>query len=177
MPRPKRRKPLTNEEQEALFCAWDRIMVSEGMPTEPKKALMRDGTKGPDGVRRWRGPREMPSELMDVLGFDQRLLTATEKLMQEPLKPIGGYTAEQLETLRETLLEAVETILTPREAEAMISIVLGGETYNAVSERMGLPRSTCYLTVTRALDKLRDDLQDKPEVVDYLNRHTREETE
>ena len=119
----------------------------------------------------------MPSELMDVLGFDQRLLTATEKLMQEPLKPIGGYTAEQLETLRETLLEAVETILTPREAEAMISIVLGGETYNAVSERMGLPRSTCYLTVTRALDKLRDDLQDKPEVVDYLNRHTREETE
>jgi DNA-directed RNA polymerase specialized sigma24 family protein len=58
-----------------------------------------------------------------------------------------------------------------------VSIVLGQDTYESVSRRMKLPRSTCYLTVARGLDKLRNVLEDVPEVAEYLERHAVKETE
>ena len=58
--------------------------MAEGLPAEPKRPFMRDSKQDADGVRRWRGPREISSDLIDVLGYDERVLTATEKLMQAP---------------------------------------------------------------------------------------------
>jgi len=173
----RRRKEMSDEEREELFNKWDRILLRDGLSVEPRRPLMRDKQKDSGGVRKWRGPREISSNLIDVLGYDQRLMDATEKLMEEPHKPMGGYTTEELQELRETLLDAIEDTLTLREAEAMISIVLGSETYASVSQRMALPKSTCYLTVTRAIEKMEAALEDSPQVTKYLQRHSREETE
>lgn len=175
-PRRRRTRPSV-EDRAALQEKWERILVAEGLPAEPKRPFMRDSKQDAEGVRRWRGPREISSDLIDVLGYDERVLTATEKLMQAPHAPLGGYTAEKLHELREALLDAIEDTLTAREAEALVSIVLGQDTYESVSRRMKLPRSTCYLTVARGLDKLRNVLEDVPEVAEYLERHAVKETE
>lgn len=177
-PSPRHNRPqLSAEDRVALQEKWERILVAEGLPAEPKRPFMRDSKQDAEGVRRWRGPREISSDLIDVLGYDQRALTASEKLMQAPHQPLGGYTVEKLHELREALLDAIEETLTSREAEALVSIVLGQDTYESVAFRMKLPRSTCYLTVSRGLDKLREALAEVPEVAEYLQRHTIKETE
>lgn len=150
---------------------WEKLLASEGMPADPRRKLMRDTVRDADGLRRWRGLRTIPIEALD----DWMAAEApddTAQLMRAPHEPMGTYTTAQREKLREALLDAMERLLSPRELEVLFATVLGSEPYEAVARRMGLPKSTCYLAAQRGLQKLRDGLDDVPEVVAYLARHS-----
>jgi RNA polymerase sigma factor (sigma-70 family) len=129
---------------------FDQLLGEVGQ-TGIRDVLSRETAEGPDFFRaidtvKKRAQREKSFQPLDAVDAAS---------MNRPDDPSDGW--------KSTLMEAIESSLSPREA-ALIHATLEGETPAEIAEQWGIAPKTVSNEKTRAIQKLREAL-----VADYVN--------
>ena len=147
---------------------WERLLASEGMPSELPRKYVRETTANSEGERPWLGPREVAGVAMDERRQQlPRPNDIYEALMAEPHTPTER-TLQELQQLRETMLDVMDDVLSPAEIELLTAAHLSDETFTDATKRLGMPYATAWYACQTAREKLRDALADHPAIQEYL---------